>query len=170
MPRPFAKNITSFINTSIWTSISKSAKKNFEMTSIRYFAATVSLTNLQSRVISNDLRRQYYARNLLGAQFYTGDGELDRMLETARCKFINPDEAIRREALESLWDAWERLKTLGDGSNKKAQVTYLLDHTAGLSSPKFRAALEREAKELTGIGNNFRNTSFRKKPRTTRQK
>ena len=92
---------------------------------------------------------------LASAQFYTGDGELDRMLETARCKFFNSDEAIRREALKSLWDAWERLKTLGDGLDKKAQITSLLDHIAGSSSPKFREALEKEAKELTKIGNNF---------------
>ena len=56
---------------------------------------------------------------LASDQFYTGDGELDGMLKTARRKFLNPDEAIRREALDSLWDAWERLKTLGDGSDKE---------------------------------------------------
>lgn len=92
---------------------------------------------------------------LASDQFYTGDGEFDRMLETARYKFLNPDEAIRREALESLWDAWERLKTLGDGSDKKTQITSLLDQTAGSSSPKFREALEMEANKLTKIGNNF---------------
>ena len=92
---------------------------------------------------------------LASAEFRTGDAELDRMLETARCKFLNPDEAKRREALKSLWDAWERLKTLGKGLDKKAQVTYLLDHIAGPSSPNFREALEMEAKELTRIGNNF---------------
>ena len=92
---------------------------------------------------------------LASDQFYIGDGELDRMLETARRKFLNPDEAIRREALNSLWGAWERLKTLGKGSDKKAQVMSLLDHTTGSSSPKFREALEIEAKELTRIGNHF---------------
>ena len=92
---------------------------------------------------------------LASAQFATGDADLDRMLEKARGKFRDPDEAKRREALETLWDAWERLKTMGDGPDKKAQITDLLDHTAGSSSPKFREALEREAKELTGVGNNF---------------
>ena len=92
---------------------------------------------------------------LASAPFYTGDGELDRMLETARCKFLNPDEAIRREALESLWDAWERLKTIGDGADKKMQIKSLLDQTAGSSSPKFQETLEMEAKELTRIGNHF---------------
>ena len=91
---------------------------------------------------------------LTSAQFRTGDAELNSMLETARCKFFDPDEAMRHEALKVLWDVWERLKTL-DGPDKKAQVTSLLDGTAGSSSPKFRATLEREARELTSIGNSF---------------
>ena len=37
----------------------------------------------------------------------SGDTELDRMLETARREFLDPDKATRREALEALGDAWE---------------------------------------------------------------
>ena len=92
---------------------------------------------------------------LASAQFQTGDDELNRMLETARRKFLDPDGASRSEALEAIWDAWERLKTLGTGTDKKAQVKSILDHTAGPSSPKFREALEKEAQELTRIGNNL---------------
>ena len=93
---------------------------------------------------------------LASAHFRTGYAELDRLLETARRKFLDPDEAVRREALETLWDAWERLKTLGTGADKKAQITELLDATAGTGPPKFREALEWEARELTRIGNNLR--------------
>ncbi len=93
---------------------------------------------------------------LAAVQFDTGEAELDRLLETSRQKFLNPNEAVRREALETLWDAWERLKTLGSGADKKAQSTSLLDGTAGSFSPQFRAVLEREAKELTWIGNHLR--------------
>ena len=92
---------------------------------------------------------------LASAQLRTGEPELDRMLETARRKFLDPDEAIRREALEVLWDAWERLKTLGRGRDKKAQVESILNHVAGASSPRLREALEREANELNRIGNHF---------------
>ena len=103
---------------------------------------------------------------LASAQFRTGDDELDRMLETARKKFLNPDEAIRREALDSLWDAWERLK--GD-TDKKAQIKFLLDQIAGSSASKFRETLEWEAKELTRIGNNFQiRHSERNQERLTR--
>lgn len=92
---------------------------------------------------------------LASAHFHTGDPELDRMLEKARHKFLNHHREIRREALDTLWDAWERLKTLGEGLGKKAQVSDLLDATAGSLPSKYRDALEREAKELTWIGNNF---------------
>ena len=92
---------------------------------------------------------------LVSAQFRTGDNDLDGLLETARRNFLHPDEATRREALKALWDAWERLKTLGSGSDKKSQAKALLDDTAGSSSSKFRQALEQEATELTSIGNKF---------------
>ena len=86
----------------------------------------------------------------------TGDLELDRLLGTAQRKFLDPDPETRREALEALWDAWERLKTLDGQGDKKARVKAMLDHTAGTFSPKFRCALENEAMELTTIGNSLR--------------
>ena len=91
---------------------------------------------------------------LASAQFVTGDSELDNILESARRKFLNPREEIRREALLELWDAWERLKTTGDGADKKDQITSLLNDAAGSAFPKFRERLEKEALELTSIGNN----------------
>ena len=106
---------------------------------------------------------------LASAHFRTGDAELDRLLETARRKFLDPDEAIRREALETLWDAWERLKTLGPGADKKAQITALLDSVSGAGSPKFREALEREARELTWIGNNLSDSTLRNEPGAPRE-
>ena len=92
---------------------------------------------------------------LAAVQFDTGEAELDRLLETARRKFLDPNEAMRREALEVLWDAWERLKTIDSGADKKAQIASLLDGTAGSSSPQFRKVLEQEATELTWIGNHL---------------
>ena len=86
----------------------------------------------------------------------TGDSELDRLLTAAQRKFVDPRPEARREALEALWDAWERLKTLGGQGDKKAQARAMLDNAAGTSSPKFRGALDKEAAELTSIGNNLR--------------
>ncbi|GIK82741.1 MAG: hypothetical protein BroJett024_38460 [Alphaproteobacteria bacterium] len=91
---------------------------------------------------------------LASAMFRTGDSELDALLEKARGKFLNADISVRRESLEALWDAWERLKIL-NGPDKKTQFAVMLDKTAGPSSPLFREAIEKEARELTRLGNDL---------------
>jgi hypothetical protein len=85
--------------------------------------------------------------------FQTGNAELDKMLQAAREKFLNRALDVRREALEKLWDAWERLKTLEPGKDKKASVKALLDRVS--TEPMFRERLESEAAQLTEIGNKF---------------
>ena len=93
-------------------------------------------------------------RDLLAEpDFATADPDLNRLLSTAQRKFLDPDPDTRREALEALWDAWERLKTLDGQGDKKTQAQTMLDNAAGTSSPKFRDALEREATEINKIGN-----------------
>ncbi len=82
-----------------------------------------------------------------------GDSELDEMLETAISKIVNADVAVRREAIEKLWDAWERLKTLEPGKDKKDSFMKILNKSA--SEPMFRQVLEEEAQDLTDIGNQF---------------
>lgn len=86
--------------------------------------------------------------------FETGDATLDTLLDAARTKFLDPDPANRREALEKIWDAWERLKTLEPAKDKKASTTVLLDKA--VEEPTFRKVLEEEASVLTSIGNSFR--------------
>jgi len=85
--------------------------------------------------------------------FRTGDNGLDDLLETARLKFLDPDAKVRREALEKLWAAWERLKTLAPGKDKKASAQALLDKAA--DEPTFRKLLEDEANAITKVGNTF---------------
>jgi len=101
---------------------------------------------------------------LATALFNTGDSHLDQMLESARDKFRDRDPAVRKESLEELWDAWERLKTVEPGKDKKESVARLLDKAS--SEGRFRDILEQEATELTGIGNSFmiRHTEMDKTP------
>jgi len=96
--------------------------------------------------------------------FNTGDNELDRLLETAREKFLHRSLDVRKEGLEKLWDAWERLKTIEPGANKPAQVKAILDK--GAAEPVLRERLETEARELNYIGNNLmiRHTEVCKPP------
>lgn len=90
--------------------------------------------------------------SLESAVFSSGDPALDRLLETARRKFQNPDPNVRAEALEKLWNSWERLKTILPG-DKKSSVKKLLD--AAVAEATLRDRVEREARELTDIGNSF---------------
>lgn len=87
--------------------------------------------------------------------FATGDAECDRLLEAARRRIVLPKLADRQDALEKLWDAFERIKTLEPGANKRTQADALLDRVAA-SGSGFRQLLAREAAELTSIGNSFR--------------
>ena len=87
------------------------------------------------------------------ASFGTGDAEADRLLMLARKQFTSPHIEARRDGLEKLWDAFERVKTLEPGPDKKSQANALLDRAASL---RFRTMLGDEAKALTEIGNTFR--------------
>ena len=91
--------------------------------------------------------------SLASTRFRSGDTTLDEMLEESRNKFLNPAPSIRREAVERLWDCWERLKSLENPSNKKLSVESLLSKAANDAS--FRAVLDAEARALTDIGNSF---------------
>ena len=90
------------------------------------------------------------------AVFHTGDADADSLLEEARRRILSPHVNDRQDAIEKLWDAFERIKTLEPGPDKKAQAKYLLDHAVPEHAPKFRQFLETEAHELTKIGNTLR--------------
>lgn len=102
---------------------------------------------------------------LEAARFRTGDATLDELLESARRKILSRDLGTRRESLEKLWDAWERVKTLEPG-DKKTSVGSLL--TKAASDAPLRDRLDKEARELTEIGNSFmiRHTEVGKVPVT----
>ena len=91
--------------------------------------------------------------SLATTYFRTGDTTLNRMLEEGRTKFLNPNPSVRREAVERLWDCWERLKSLENPDDKKQSVESLLSKSA--NDPAFRSVLEDEARKLTSIGNSF---------------
>ncbi len=84
------------------------------------------------------------------ATFNSGDDELDELLETARDKFISRDAAVRKEGLDKLWDAWERLKTVEPEKDKKASTSALLDRVA---DGPMREVIETESLALRDIGN-----------------
>ncbi|WP_282127129.1 hypothetical protein [Roseobacter litoralis] len=130
---------------------------------LRLFVSDVNML-FQRNALAYELTPTGEARRLLPAPlanvigrtlFQTGDAETDRLLEAARRRILSPKSEDRKDALEKLWDAFERLKTLEPGANKREQADALLDRVAAPGSV-FRQALAREAMELTNIGNSFR--------------
>ena len=93
----------------------------------------------------------------------SGDSGLDELLDEALNKFLDKNPVVRKEGLERLWDAWERLKTLADADKKKG-IGLLLSGAGG--APDFTKVLDQEARALTEIGNEFQIRHFErnKKP------
>ena len=90
---------------------------------------------------------------LLNNSTISMDSETNALLSSAVQKIKATNLEIRREALEKLWDCWERVKSLDNPNNKKASTEALLNKCA--SEENFRNLLEAEAKTLTEIGNKY---------------
>ncbi|MEA3168713.1 MAG: hypothetical protein QOI97_1661 [Pseudomonas sp.] len=129
----------------------EAGQEDFRVTINRIFARNgVAFEMLPSGRIERMLP-QLLGEELKRTFFNTGDRMLDNMLDECRAKFSDRNPLVRREALERMWDAWERLKSLADPSDKKHSVKIILD--AVTSVPSLRERLEGEAVELTSIGN-----------------
>ena len=83
----------------------------------------------------------------------SGDTTLDNLSQRACERFRDPAPSARNDAIEKLWDGWERLKTLA-GGNKAESAQAMLDAVASPGS-RFRELVETEARALTKIGNEF---------------
>jgi hypothetical protein len=82
----------------------------------------------------------------------TGDETLDSLIVEAVQRYVSRDQRDARIGIEKLWDAFERLKTIEAGSDKRVQVSTLLRKVA---SGPMRDYLNAEAIALTDIGNNL---------------
>ncbi len=122
----------------------------------RLFARNGIALELTPEGVAQRLGPPLLRDGLRQAVFHTGDAETDKMLEDARRRFLSPQFPDRQDALEKLWDAFERIKTLEQGSNKRESASRLLDLAVGDQALKFRAFLDDEAKALTAIGNTLR--------------
>jgi hypothetical protein len=81
------------------------------------------------------------------------DAALDALLAEACDAIREVAPSAHQRAIEKLWDARERAKTLRH-ADKKTSATLMLDAVS--DEPQFRALLESDAKALTDIGNTFR--------------
>lgn len=111
---------------------------------------------LSAEGVARRLLPQHIGQELLNTNFRTGDPETDALLEDARRRFLAPKVEDRRDGLEKLWDAFERIKTLEPGApNKSVTADAILDKAAQPGS-KLRKVLADEAAALTSIGNSHR--------------
>ena len=85
--------------------------------------------------------------------FSTGDQNLDKLLDTAIERFRLPKPESRQDALEKLWDAFERLKTIEFPKDKKESANLLITNAISDDFPVFRSAVTEEFKALTDLGN-----------------
>jgi hypothetical protein len=99
----------------------------------------------------------------------TGDAQLDEFLRDAHTRFLSRHSQDRVVALEKLWKAFERLKTLEVPTANKRTSAQQLIAKAAPDSQDFQARLEAEFAELTKIGNGFyiRHSEVRQQPLPT---
>lgn len=85
----------------------------------------------------------------------TVDAELGRYLERSQVQFLSRDPADNLEAVKTLWDAFERLKSLTAKTqkDKSKSIEELLGRMSG-NSP-FIKELQAESRALTDIGNSY---------------
>ena len=95
------------------------------------------------------------AERLKRTEFRTGDQELDDLLDTAIQRYLLPEPEARQDALEKLWDAFERLKTI-ENQDKRAGVTTLIDRATARDAIVFRSTVTEEFRVMTKIGNKLR--------------
>jgi len=163
---PTAHDFHSYFGHSHYSYDQKGGRQKFEAEVNRLLERNGMAFHLEHGEM-NRLAPAVLQETLAQTTFKTGDKILDELLETSRNKFLNRSLDVRRESLEKLWDAWERLKTIEPGRDKKASTKALLDKVS--AEPAFREVIETEAKELTEVGNQFmiRHTETNKVPITT---
>jgi hypothetical protein len=149
---PMVHDFHSYFGHSHYSYDQENGRQKFEQEVNRLFERNGMAFQLEHGEVTR-LAPIVLQETLAGSTFRTGDKILDKLLESARNKFLNRSLDVRREALEKLWDAWERLKTVEPGKDKKASTKALLDKTS--TELAFRALIEEEACGLTEVGNRF---------------
>jgi len=136
-----------------------------ESSSGRWLWVTViveNITHLGRQYLANIDRNSRTIPKVISDSLFgipaSGDAHVDEMLRVAIDSFRKPDHASRKAAVEKLWDAWERLKTLPD-SNPAQGNKILLSNAA--DDPKFLELLKHEADQLHKVGNDFHIRHFK---------
>lgn len=89
------------------------------------------------------------------------ESRLEELIQDALNRFKSPKLSERIIALEKLWDAFERLKTIENSdAGKKKQSADILLSKASFGNIAFKELLEKECRTLTEIGNQYQIRHF----------
>lgn len=99
---------------------------------------------------------------LLDKTLNTGEDQtIDKIIEHSKILIRSKSSIDKQTALEKIWDAFERLKTLYGEGSKKSTVKTLITQTSH-NSIQNQQLLENEFFELTKIGNTYEIRHFEK--------
>lgn len=87
------------------------------------------------------------------------DGILNELINLAIDNIRKPKQDKRSIALEKVWDAFERMKTVYFPTNKKQSANTLVTNVAGQTN-NFNQLLNDEFTTLTKIGNDYQIRHF----------
>lgn len=120
----------------------------FELTKLQY---TLTPEKTIERTTEHDVMAAGEFEDVLGQ---IKDGGLKDLLDRAHALHRHRDPNTRRDAVEKLWDAFERLKT--HHSKDKPDSAGRIVRELGMGIPEFESMFNEEFAKLTKIGNNFR--------------
>ena len=80
---------------------------------------------------------------------------MQELLNEAIIAYKTPNPSARQTSVEKIWDAFERLKTYYTFLSKKDSAEKIVNDMAN-NDAHFRELFDKEFKELTSIGNNYR--------------
>lgn len=103
--------------------------------------------------IRND--HEVLTSEIIGSVEKISEPGLRELLEEAIEKHMQPTAQAHRDAVEKIWDAFERLKTYYTELDKKKSAAKIVDDMAG-GQNDFIAMFNAEFKALTDIGNQYR--------------
>lgn len=106
-------------------------------------------------MIEHIVKHEVYDNNIGQSVGSITEPGLRDLLDQAIALHQQPNVNSHRDAVEKIWDAFERLKTYYIGIDKKASAQKIVDDMSG-GQASFIGLFNAEFKALTDLGNNYR--------------
>lgn len=136
--------------------LSMGEKTNFQQSINRLFKTQKIAFRLSDRgLIEQVIDYEVLSPELIDKIEKISEPGVAELTEEAIKRHMQPTASSQKDAVEKIWDAFERVKTIYTGLNKKASAEKLIDEISG-DTDGFADILNREFAELTKIGNEYR--------------